>query len=764
MLGPLKVSDNGHGVELGGAKERTLLAVLLLHANETVSTERLIDELWGEQPPPSAARRVSTCVWRLRKTLGDAIVTQPPGYRAVVPPERLDTVRFDALVRRSRELGSEEAAATLAEALALWRGSALEDIRFEAEAAHDVERLDDRRFAAIAMRIDHDLGLGRHESVLPELEQLVAAHPYREQFRAQLMLALYRSGQQADALAGYRDFRRRSADELGIEPGPELQRLERSILAQEPELEAPDGGTRRPPRRRRAVLLAALAAALLAAALVGIAVTRGEPAPVDVGPNAVAVVDPTGGVVAGVPVGIEPGAIVSGPDAVWAASFADRNLSRIDPATRRVVGTIPIDGSPTALAYSRGTLWAIARYDRTVTAVDLEFDAPRSTRLPIVPDADQRALRPTSVAPALGRIRIGSTDGSLLDSQGRKVAAVAFPTSDLASARDSLWVVGAHRRGIPSAETPGVIYRLDSATLDVESETAVGRQPNGIALGLGFVWVVNTDDGTLERLDPITGGIARDDPPRPAADRHRAGLRPAGSRGRRRARRRRRLRLGDRRPAGRADPLRAGVGPDHPYPARRFARRRRRRPRARLGHAQAGRRRLTAGRVVSPALLLKMKRAADPYRDTDVVDARAPRTNQAAVGFLALVSVTVGPWWLLAVLALQLALGLTLGRRWCVACVFYFEVLQPRFGEGPLEDARPPRFANLVGLVVLGAASLAYLGGADAVGAALGVLVAVLALLAAVTGFCAGCTAYRIGYRLTGRPFVACPLPPQPAR
>ena len=157
-----------------------------------------------------------------------------------------------------------------------------------------------------------------------------------------------------------------------------------------------------------------------------------------------------------------------------------------------------------------------------------------------------------------------------------------------------------------------------------------------------------------------------------------------------------------------------------------------------------------------------MKRAADPYRDTAVIDARAPRVNQAVIGLLALVAVTLGPWWLLAVLALQLALGLTVGRRWCVACVFYFEVLQPRFGEGPLEDARPPRFANLVGLVVLTAASLAYALGWETVGAALGLLVAALALLAAVSGFCAGCTAFRIGYRLTGRRFVSCPLPPQP--
>jgi Domain of unknown function (DUF4395) len=154
-----------------------------------------------------------------------------------------------------------------------------------------------------------------------------------------------------------------------------------------------------------------------------------------------------------------------------------------------------------------------------------------------------------------------------------------------------------------------------------------------------------------------------------------------------------------------------------------------------------------------------MKRAADPYRDTDVIDTRAPRTNQAVIGLVAVVAVTVGPWWLLAILALQLALGVIVGRRWCVACVFYFEVIQPRLGEGPLEDARPPRFANVVGLAFLSAASLAYAGGADPVGTALGGLVAALALLAAVTGFCAGCTAYRIGYRLTGRPFVSCPLP-----
>ncbi len=157
-------------------------------------------------------------------------------------------------------------------------------------------------------------------------------------------------------------------------------------------------------------------------------------------------------------------------------------------------------------------------------------------------------------------------------------------------------------------------------------------------------------------------------------------------------------------------------------------------------------------------------RAADPYRDTDVIDSRAPRFNQATIGVLSVVAVFTGWWWLLALLALQLAVGLTFGRRFCLACVAYFELVQPRVGEGPLEDSRPPRVANMVGLAVLGAAALAYAAGQPLVGAVLGGLVAGLALIAAATGFCTGCEAYKLACRLTGRPFVSCPLPPQPAR
>jgi hypothetical protein len=160
-------------------------------------------------------------------------------------------------------------------------------------------------------------------------------------------------------------------------------------------------------------------------------------------------------------------------------------------------------------------------------------------------------------------------------------------------------------------------------------------------------------------------------------------------------------------------------------------------------------------------ILSEVKRRADPYGDLEVIDSRAPRFNQATIGLLAALAVATGWWWLLGALGLQLLVGLTLGRRFCLPCLAYFELVQPRFGEGTLEDARPPRFANLVGAVFLTAATVAYAAGLATLGAVLGGIVAALALLAAGTGFCTGCEAYKLGSFLLGRPFVSCPLPPR---
>jgi hypothetical protein len=154
-----------------------------------------------------------------------------------------------------------------------------------------------------------------------------------------------------------------------------------------------------------------------------------------------------------------------------------------------------------------------------------------------------------------------------------------------------------------------------------------------------------------------------------------------------------------------------------------------------------------------------VKRLADPSRDLDVIDSRAPRFNQATFGLLATLALATGWWWLLGVLGAQLIVGLTLGRRFCLPCLAYFELVQPRVGEGPLEDARPPRFANLVGAVFLTGATIASAAGLTTLGTVLGGIVAALALLAAATGFCSGCEAYKLGSFLLGRPFVSCPLP-----
>jgi predicted ATPase/DNA-binding SARP family transcriptional activator len=227
LLGPVEVlGDDGAAVRLGGKRPRALLALLLLHANRTVSTDRLIDALWGESPPARARGALQVHVHALRKALGpDRIVTRAPGYLVHVEDEELDTDRFARLV----------SAGSFTEALALWRGPALADLSTEEFAQADAARLEEARVAAVESRIAAELDAGRHDALVAELEALVAAHPHRERLRAQQMIALYRSGRQADALAAYRDARA-ALDELGLEPSAELRLLEQRILQQDREL------------------------------------------------------------------------------------------------------------------------------------------------------------------------------------------------------------------------------------------------------------------------------------------------------------------------------------------------------------------------------------------------------------------------------------------------------------------------------------------------------------------------------------------------
>jgi DNA-binding SARP family transcriptional activator len=248
ILGPLEVLDDGRTVTVAGAKPRALLAFLLLHANETLTADRLIDELWGERPPAGAAKNLQMQVSRLRKALaGDGgsgpglIETRERGYKLAIDPEQLDAYRFERLVAEGRaELAAdrpESAASALEHALALWHGAPLADLAYEPFAQPEIARLADLRVAALEHLIEAKLQLGRHAEVIEQLEILIGEHPYRERLRGQLMLALYRSDRQADALQAYQDARRTLVEELGIEPGERLRELERAILAQDPSLQ-----------------------------------------------------------------------------------------------------------------------------------------------------------------------------------------------------------------------------------------------------------------------------------------------------------------------------------------------------------------------------------------------------------------------------------------------------------------------------------------------------------------------------------------------
>ena len=239
VLGPLEVEEDGRVLKLGGAKQRALLALLLLHANEAVARDRLIDELWSSTPPETASAAIQVYVSQLRKLLGhDAIVTRPPGYLIRVQEGTLDLERFEACVARARAAPADEAGELLRQALALWRGPPLAELD-GAFARPERARLDEQRLSALEQRIAADLELGRHAQLVPELESIVREHPLREHLRGQLMLALYRSGRQAEALDVYRTGRRLLDEEVGLEPGEELRRLERSILMQDESLSAP---------------------------------------------------------------------------------------------------------------------------------------------------------------------------------------------------------------------------------------------------------------------------------------------------------------------------------------------------------------------------------------------------------------------------------------------------------------------------------------------------------------------------------------------
>jgi YVTN family beta-propeller protein len=501
VLGPLEVVRDGRVLTLGSGRQLALVAVLLLHANEAVSVDRLVDELWRESPPPTAAKIVRNSVSLLRRELGDRLVTRPPGYLLRVEEGELDSERLERAVR-SGDLES------LTQALDLWRGPPLSQFAYESFAQDEIARLEELRLAAVELRVDAELALGRHAGVLAELEALVRQHPLRERLYGQLMLALYRSGRQSDALEAYRQARRSLDEQLGIEPGPALRELERKILNQDDSLVAPMRAPARasPERRRGLTLVVAGAAVLLAAALAAaLLATRDSARGLSQIPaNRVGVIDPeTNAIVAEIPVGIRPGPIVAGPRAVWVGNLQDRNLTRIDPRQRSATGAISLDNrTPTGVAVGADGVWVAHGLRGELSRVESQFGEVTQT---IAVTARPYGAPTGSVAVGAGYVWTVYGDSTLARIQP---TAVRVAGSVLAGASPAAVVVGGGAVWVANAGD-ATVQRFDPSTFEEGPvrTISVGRQPVGIAYGEGAVWVVSRGDDVVTRIDPGTNSV-----------------------------------------------------------------------------------------------------------------------------------------------------------------------------------------------------------------------------------------------------------------
>lgn len=544
ILGPLEIVGEHGPIRLHRGKEQALLSFMLLHPNEVLPSERLIDELWDGRPPATAPKILQNAVSQLRKALGDGrLETRPPGYVFHLQPGELDLQRFEELARDGRN----------EEALVLWRGPPLVDLREERFADDARRRLEDERLAVVEDRIDADLAAGRNAQLVPELETLLAEHPLRERMHAQLMRALYASGRQADALDAYRRARRALNDELGLEPGPELQELERKILQQDPEL-APRRPSRASPSRprRRWLLLGALALVIAGAVAGIIAATSGGTKPILAAPNSLAVIDSKANRVIDVtPIGNTPRGVTVGKQFVWAANAADGTVSQIDLKSMSVVHTIGLGSAATDLVENRGSVWVATGPDNTVVRLDATTGGVLE-RIPISHDLSAAAY---AIAGGPSGIWIGSGNdiyeldpassqivvrhrshpgGGINDVQvssgsvwfassaeviGRLSAATGRPTGEtnlgtipaaVAVGGGSVWAASS---GFPVLKS--VVWRLDPTNLVVTQTTFFGHYVGSgpptldLAFGDGALWVASYDDGTVVRIDPTSGNVTK---------------------------------------------------------------------------------------------------------------------------------------------------------------------------------------------------------------------------------------------------------------
>jgi DNA-binding SARP family transcriptional activator/ABC-type branched-subunit amino acid transport system substrate-binding protein len=564
LLGLLEIVEGDETVSVGRGKESALLAILLLHANTPVSTDRLIRDLWGDTPPENAAKNVQQYVSRLRRAIGSGrLVTTPAGYTLEVATGELDTERFEHLAADGRAaLDAGDAASAerlLTSALALWRGPALADFGYDEFAQEAIRRFEGERRRAVADRIDARLALGHDEVLVPEIQQLIVEDPLWERPRGQLMLALYRGGRQSEALDAYRATRTMLDEELGLEPSPELQELERSILNQDPAL----AGRRRGPRgtrRRRLAVIAALGTLVAIAAVTAGVLALGGGSAHAVGNNEVAAIDSTGGApISYTTVGTTPGDVAIGAGGIWVLNADDRTISHLDPKTRKVVQTFAVSGQPTELAAGDGAVWVGSNSVTSGSRV-IESDAATTDVSRVDPASNQvtntaHLFGPSATLPGTtmgvtplavggGGVWAVDPDGSIsrLDpATGTRVARVPTNATAVAVGDAGVWIVEAAGdtpevahidtrtnrvdRTFPiqtsalvgiavgagsvwaTDPSEGVVWRIDPGPKPVERTIPVGVGVTQIAFGDGAVWAANLASATVSRIDPRTGAV-----------------------------------------------------------------------------------------------------------------------------------------------------------------------------------------------------------------------------------------------------------------
>ena len=542
ILGPLEVSRAGRPVALGGPRQRAVLALLLLEANRVVSMDRLAEEVWAGHPPDGWATTLQTYVFHLRRALeperprgGDpaVLVTRDRGYLLRVDRAYVDSAVFEddfAAGRAALDAGSDaEAAQTLRRALSLWRGPVLANLADYAFIRPEAARLQQLRFAALEVRIEADLALGRHNTLTAELDGLVREDPVRERLHGQLILALYRSGRQADALAAYRRARDLLADELGIDPGEPLERLHAAILAHDPALDwtgtappadgRPDAGTSAasppapvpgsPPRtaarsgapawRRRGRRLLAVGSALtVAAAAVILAVTRPWSAePTGLPANSVGVINASGSRT-GAPVMVgSPAGLAYGDGSVWAVNSAERTVSRINAATHAVVQTIPVGPQPTALTVTGTDVWVTNSGDATVSRINTAASA--------VVDTIHVGNIPVAIDSGPSGVWVANQGDNTVDRIDPTTGIVTMSGIEVGGLPDGI-AVGERAVWVANSQD-GTVSRVDPGDGAVSGPLSVGAGPAGIAITPTAVWVANSLDLTVSKLDPATGGV-----------------------------------------------------------------------------------------------------------------------------------------------------------------------------------------------------------------------------------------------------------------